>query len=87
MSRLCPLVREPFIAKSQKYNCVFIEYNRGNKTYEIYGSRKDGVYVIEEPITDGKYKLREARNAIWEHAEIMDGLPVKAQLTKGAYCK
>lgn len=77
MSRLKPLVREEFKSKSPKYMRVFIGYNKRNKTYDIFGLRRDKGYYLEERITDNNYKLKEARATIWDYAEIQDGLPVK----------
>lgn len=77
MSRLKPLVREHFKSKNPKYDSVFIGYTCRNKRYEIYGSRRYDGYILEELITDNAYKLKEAREAIWEYAEVQDGLPVK----------
>ena len=65
-----------FKSKNQKYKYVFVGYN-GKGTYEIKGCRKDNGYILEERITDNNYSLKDARKAIWDYAEIQDGLPVK----------
>lgn len=76
MSRLNPKVREMFKSKNPKYMYVFVGYN-GKGTYEIKGGRKDNGYILEELITRNDYSLKDARKAIWDYAEIQNGLPVK----------
>ena len=77
MSRLNPLVRERFKAKNPAYDTVYISYQH-DKTYEIAGTKKKGRCEWIENITHAQYSLREARTAIWDYAEVQDGLPVKA---------
>lgn len=74
MSRLKPLVRERFKSKSARYNAVAISYY-GNNLYVIVGIAKEEhceyIIKISEPLS-----LKLARKAIWDYAEIQDGLPV-----------
>lgn len=77
MSRLKPLVRERFKAKSSKYQEVAIHYSGGN-TYAVIGIKKVGHCEWTEEISE-KMPLKMARAAIWEYAQVQDGLPILAR--------
>lgn len=74
MSRLKPLVRERFKSKSARYNAVAIAYS-GHNLYSIIGIAKDGHCEYIREISE-QLPLKLAREAIWDYAEIKDGLPV-----------
>lgn len=74
MSRLKPLVRERFKSKSVRYNAVAIAYSRHN-LYAIVGIKKDDNCEYISEISE-RLPLKLAREAIWDYAEIQDGLPV-----------
>lgn len=74
MSRLKPLVRERFKAKSTKYNAVSIRYS-GENLYAIVGIKKNGHAEYIEEISE-YLPLKLAREAMWDYADVQDGLPV-----------
>ena len=74
MSRLKPLVRERFKSKSARYNAVAIAYS-GHNLYAIVGIAKNGHCEYISEISE-HLPLKLARKAIWDYAEIQDGLPV-----------
>ncbi len=74
MSRLKPLVRERFKSKSVEYNAVAIEYS-GHYSYSIVGIKEDDHCEYISEISE-HLPLKLAREAIWDYAEIQDGLPV-----------
>ena len=76
MSRLKPLVGERFKAKSKKYDEITI-HSIGNHLYEIIGIKVKGNCEHIESITNKPHSLSMARLAIWDYAEVQDGLPVK----------
>lgn len=75
MSRLKPLVRERFKSFSSKYDEVAIRYD-GNNLYRIVGFKKVLRSEFIEPVS-GPMTLKMARKAMWDYAEVQDGLPVK----------
>ena len=74
MSRLKPLVRERFKAKSTRYNAVSIRYS-GKNLYAIVGIKKIGHAEYIEEISE-HLPLKLAREAMWVYADVQDGLPV-----------
>lgn len=74
MSRLKPLVRERFKAKSTRYKAVSIRYS-GENSYVIVGIKQNGHTEHIEEISE-HLPLKLAREAIWVYAEVQDGLPV-----------
>jgi len=74
MSRLKPLVRERFKSKSAEYNAVAIAYS-GHNLYVIVGIKDDGHCEYISEISE-RLPLKLAREAMWDYAEIQDGLPV-----------
>ena len=74
MSRVKPLVRERFKAKSTRYNVVSIRYS-GENLYEIVGIKKIGHVEHIEGISE-RLPLKLAREAMWDYADVQDGLPV-----------
>ena len=75
MSQLKPLVGERFKSKSQKYQKVAIHYE-GNRLYAIVGIKKVGNCEYIETIS-ASCPLKVARDAMWNYAEVQDGILVK----------